>query len=647
MGKTMAYPHIFRPGRIGKMRTKNRLVMPPMVRNYASEDGLVTPRYLDHIARIAAGGVGTMILEASYVSPEGKGFKNELGVHSDAAIPGLRKLAAAAHRHGAKIGIQLYHAGRQTSSKTTGLPPVAPSPVADPTVGEVPKELDVAGIARLVAAYAAGARRAKAAGLDFVEIHGAHGYLITQFLSPFSNKRKDAYGGTPEKRLRFALEVLAAVRAEVGPDYPVTMRISGDEYVPGGLRLRDVQVIAKRLEAAGVDALHVSAGNYASYAQGIMIPPMAMPEAPLAPLAAGVKKAVKSVPVIAVAKIRKPEIAERLIAQGKADFVAVGRTLLADPDWPEKVRKGRLSEISRCVACNQGCISRLFAQEDVWCTVHPETGRERAFAKRPGTKKRVLVVGGGPAGLSAARTAAERGHEVTLYEKSGRLGGQLFPAAAAPHREGWRELREDLVAAVKRLKVDVRLKTEFVPAKFRGKKYDLAVVAIGSSPVRPNIPGIERTVTAISRDVLERPGLVKGRVVVLGGGCAGAQTAEFLAARGHKTTVVEMGKDFALDAPTDERFLLLGRLKKLGVKTFLETKATAIGSGSVEVEDKAGRRSLPADTVVLCLGSRPNDGLVAELKGVARRAVAVGDAKRAGRVTDAVTDGALAALSVG
>ena len=641
----MSYPHVFAPGRIGKMRTKNRLVMPPMVRNYASLDGSVTSRYLDHIERVARGGVGTIILEASYVAPEGKGFLNELGVHSDAMIPGLKKFATAAHQYGARIGIQLYHAGRQTSSKTTGVQPVAPSPVADPTVNEVPHELTEDEIGRLVRSYAAGARRAKAAGLDFVELHGAHGYLIGQFLSRFSNARRDGYGGSLANRTRFGLEVIAAVRAEVGRDFPVTMRLSGDELVPDGLMLKEVQTIAKRFEDAGIDALHVSAGNYASYAQGLMIPPMAIPDGPLVPLAAGVKKAVKKIPVIAVAKIRTPEMAENILKRGQADFVAIGRTLLADPEWPNKVKRGKLGEISRCVACNQGCISRLFAGQDVWCTVNPENGRERAFAKRRGAKKRVLVIGGGAAGLSAARVAASRGHQVVLHEQEARLGGQLRLAAVAPFRKGWTELREDLVRDVVRLGVDVRLKSRFEPADEKGK-YDLAVLAIGSSAVKPKIPGIEGSNVFNSREVLKRPALAKGRIVVLGGGCAGAQTAEFLAAKKHKVTVVEMTANFATDAPTDERFLLLGRLAKLGVVTMLETKATAIGSGSIEVENASGKKRILADTVVLCLGSRPNDGLVSRLRKIAKRVSVVGDAAKVGRVTDAVLDGALAALSV-
>jgi 2,4-dienoyl-CoA reductase-like NADH-dependent reductase (Old Yellow Enzyme family)/thioredoxin reductase len=643
----MPYTLLFSPAKIGKLKLKNRLFMPPMVRNYADEAGLVTPRYVAHIAAIAKGGVGAMLLEASFIRQDGRGFKNELGIQSDKTIPGLKKLVKAAHAGKAAIGIQLYHAGRQTNSGTTGRQPVAPSPIADPTENEVPHQLSVNEIKAIVKAYGAAARRAKKAGMDFVEIHGAHGYLITQFLSPFTNKRKDGYGGTAEKRFRFMAEVYAAVRKAVGQDYPVIVRLSGDELVKGGLRLKDTVAIAKKLEKLGADALHISSGNYASYAQGMMIPPMAVKDAPLAYLAKGVKAAVK-IPVITVAKIRTPELAERLLKNKTADFVAIGRSLLADPEWPVKAKSGKAEEINHCVACNQGCISRLFAQQDVWCTVNPACGRESKFSKpRSGKPKKVLVAGGGPAGLEAALIAAKRGHKVIVYETSSKLGGQLHAAAAAPFRRDWKILFNHLVGELMRRQVTIKLGQALTPEIAAAEKADAVIVATGAQPVRPGIPGINGENVLTARDLLEGKAKAKGRVVVAGGGCAGAQTAEYLAHTGHQVTIVEMTDAVAADAPIDERALLLGRLEKAGVKIMLKTKIKKIAPGQVTIETEKGASILQARTVVVCLGSRGEATLAEKLKPVVKQVIMVGDALKARRVTDAVLEGALAALSLG
>lgn len=638
-------PSLFSQGKIGSMTVKNRLVMPPMVRNYADKNGFVTKKYIDHIASIAKGGVGTLILEASYVSPEGRGFANELGIYSDGCIPGFKKLAAVAHKEDAKIGVQIFHGGRQASSKVSGFPSVAPSPIPEPTVLETPHELKTTEIKRLVAAFGAAAGRAKRAGLDFVEIHGAHGYLITQFLSPFSNKRTDAYGGTPKKRMQFLREVYAAVRNTVGPNFPVTVRLSGDEMVKGGLRLKDTISIAKELEKLGADALHISVGNYASYAQGFMIPPMAQEDGPLLDLAAGVKKVVR-IPVIAVGKLRTPEIAKKALKDGKADFIAIGRTLLADPEWPNKVREGREKEINKCIACNQGCIGRLFAQQDVWCTVNPKTSREGLFAKKPSTPKKVLIIGGGPAGLSAAKTAAERGHEVTLYEKSKKLGGQVLGAASLPYRKDWNVFIQTLIRDVKQLGVTIHLNTEFRTGMIAKNEFEDVIIAIGSSIALPNIPGVDRANVITARDLVDGWSEAKGNVVIAGGGCMGSQVAELLANAGHKVTVVEATGAIAAEAPSDDRELLIARLKQLSIKVLTNTKVKSIGADTVSVEGENGVQTIPADTVVLCLGATPNDGINGELKKLVKKVFVVGDAKQPRRVTEAVAEGALAALAV-
>jgi 2,4-dienoyl-CoA reductase-like NADH-dependent reductase (Old Yellow Enzyme family)/thioredoxin reductase len=641
-----AYPHLFSPGRIGPLTAKNRLVMAPMVRNYAAEDGTSTPRYLAHLRSIAEGGVGTLILEAMYVTMDGRGFPGQLGLHGDHVVDGLRELVEVAHANDALIGPQLYHAGRQTSSAATGTAPVAPSPIPDPLMGEVPRELTVEEIRGLVDAFGAAARRAKDAGCDFVQIHGAHGYLVTQFLSPFTNKRDDEYGGGLQERMRFLKEIVASVRENTDERFPILVRLSGDELVPGGLTLDDTVAIASMLEQAGVDVLDISAGNYASYTRGYLIAPMVRDDGLLVEFAEKVKNTV-SLPVITVGKIRTPELAERIVADGRADLVALGRQLLADPAWPAKAEAGRADLINHCIACNQACIGRLFAGEDVRCTVNPVCGFEEDFARpAPSEPKRVLVVGGGPGGMQAAVTAAQRGHQVVLCEQQQQLGGQLIAAAATPHRQGWEELRRYLEGELQRLEVDVRLGTE-VNADLVGQlQPDTVVVATGSRQIRPNIPGIDDDRVITSRDLLEGRAGAEGHVVVAGGGCAGAQTAEHLAVHGHPVTLVEQFGDIAADAPLDDRSLLIGRLGELEVDVRTNTTLMRVDPQTVTLEDAGGPSDLECGTVVVCLGAEPQTGLVDELRKRGVEVVTVGDVVEPRKVTEAIHEGAQAALAL-
>lgn len=641
-----SYRLLFSPGRIGRLRPKNRLVLAPIVRNYADEDGNATPRYVAHIERIARGGVGTIILEASFVRQEGKGFLRELGIHDDKVIPGLRKLVQAGHRHGALIGIQLFHGGRQASAQISGSQPVAPSAIPDPVVNELPHELTVAEIADIVDAFGCAAKRAKDAGFDFVEIHGAHGYLVAQFLSPFSNHRRDGYGGTPENRRRFLEEVYLAVRGATGEHFPITVRLSGEEAIPGGLTIGDTVATAKRLELLGAAALHISTGNYATYAQGTMIPPMAIPDGVLLPLAQRVKAAV-NIPVIAVGKLRTPELVEEVLEQGKADFVALGRSLLADPDWPAKVAAGKRAEVRHCIACNQGCISRLFAQQSVWCTINPEVGREPEFENlKGGDGRKLLVIGGGPAGMAAARWGALAGFKVVLHEARSVLGGQLLAASAAPHREDWNTLREYLVHELGRLGVEMRLDSRLDAQGVVREKPWAVIVATGSEPIRPSVPASDGMLVATGRDILEQAAAHQGRIVVAGGGCAGAQTAEYLASCGHDVTVLEAEGDIAVDAPIDERMLLLGRLQRHGVKMMPNTRLLSMALGNVVVLSPHETRMLRADMVVLCLGAQPRIDLTVALTGIGLPVRIVGDAAQPRKVTEALAEGALAVLNL-
>ncbi|MGQ9497439.1 MAG: oxidoreductase [Desulfotomaculales bacterium] len=630
---------LFEPVQIGAMQLKNRIVKPPMVTNYATDDGAVTERLKAYHAARARGGVGLIIVEAAYVHPGGRGFSRELGIYADDLIPGLRTLADAVHAHGAKIAIQLYHGGRQTSSKVTGSPIVAPSPIPWAEDQEVPRELTVEGIRALVDAFGEAARRAKEAGFNAVEVHGAHGYLINEFLSPLSNRRTDAYGGTLENRMRFPLEVVAKVREKVGPDFPVIYRLSAVEFVPGGLTMEETAVFAQRLVEAGVNAIHVSAGIYASSA--MIIPPMAVPRGCHVQYAAAIREATGArVPVIAVGRIKDPAMAERILQEGKADLVAMGRALLADPDLPRKAAEGRPDDIRKCIACNQGCIDRLFKDLDITCLCNALCGHEAEydFPAPAAEKKTVLVVGGGPAGLEAARVAALRGHRVILYEAGEALGGQLRLAGKPPHKEDMQDLESFLTTQVAKLGVVVELGRGADAGTVKAVKPNVIVVATGAIPAMPAIPGIEMNHVVPAWDVLDDKVAVGQKVLIIGGGLVGCETAEFLADRGKDVTVVEMMPDVATDVGPLTRAPLLERLDRKKVRLLTGARVQTIEADGVLVEREGRVEKLgDIDNVVIAVGATPNLEFVRSLGETGGTAFyTVGDCAKPRRIIDAI-----------
>lgn len=641
------FPHLFSAGRIGSMVVKNRLFMAPMVRNYADPQGRSTGRYLAHIERIARGGVGAMTLEASFVAPGGKGFTHQLGLHDDTVIPALRQLVDAAHRHGAKIGIQLFHAGRQTESAVCGSTPIAPSALPCPVKRETPQAMTVEQIGVTVRQFGAAAQRAMDAGFDYVELHAAHGYLIDQFLSANSNIRTDGYGGSLGHRMRFLREIYAAVREQVA-SAPIIVRLSAEEGTLHGLTLTETIPIARTLEELGVDAIHVSTGAYGSYQAGQMIAPMSMPDALLARLAEPIAAAV-SIPVITVGKIRTPETAEDLLNCGVANFVALGRPLLADPDWPNKAKVDGLDGINKCIACQEGCISRLFEQKDVQCVVNPDVGREEDVAAlTPMAPRRVMVVGGGPAGMTAALAARRAGHTVDLFEEAERLGGQLFDAEAEPHRPGWTELRRSLVRQVRQEPdLAVHLKTCVTADMICGDPPDTLIIATGSKPRAASWPTGDGIRVLNERTLLEEHLQPSGKVVIAGGGCAGAETAELLAETGCAVTIVDQRGAIATDAPIDERALLLERLRRLDVTLVTDATIVEAGAGRVTVDSPHGRFVIPADTLVLCHGSDADNALAKAVAGRVEQVLCVGDCVAPRRVLNATREGAWAGLALG
>ena len=635
------FTKLFERGRIGSLELKNRLIMPPMATNYASKDGTVTDRQIDYYAERAKGGVGLIIVEVSCVdSPVGRGMARQICIDDDKFIPGLNKLAKAIEKHGAKAAIQLHHAGRQTSSEITGHQPVAPSPIPGPD-GIQPKPLTIKAIDELIIRFAEAAERAKEAGFDGVEIHGAHGYLISQFLSPLSNHRQDAYGGSIQNRAKFLLDIVKAARSKVGKDYPLWCRLSAVEMGVDGITVEETQIVAKLAEKAGVDAIHVSAHQVGPARR----PPMAQPTCYFVPWAQAIKEVV-SVPVIAVSRI-PPEMAEDVIRDGKADFVSIGRQLLVDPYLPQKVQWGKIEDIRPCIYCLTCLDSISWSRGGVRCVVNPTLGREQESAfKRVRNPKKVVVVGGGPGGMEAARVAALRGHEVVLFEEREELGGQLISAAKPPFKDTLEALRQYFAGQMNKLTIELRLRQKFTPDMIKELKPDVVILASGVKPFVPQIPGIGNKKVMQSSEVLM--GAATGdRVAIIGGELVGCETALLLMDKGKKVTIMRRGKELATKVNPLIREPMLARLKYKGatIITGIDYKEIT-DAGVVIITANSEKRVIEADTVVLAAGSTPNIDLAAALKGKVDRVLWVGDCVEPRSIMEAVEEGFKAGLAV-
>jgi 2,4-dienoyl-CoA reductase-like NADH-dependent reductase (Old Yellow Enzyme family)/thioredoxin reductase len=633
---------LFAPGTIGRMEVPNRLVMAPMVVQLAAENGAVTERTVQHYARRAAGGVGLVIVEAAYVAPGGKAFACQLGIDRDALVSGHVELVEAVHRAGARVALQIHHGGARAKPELTGGVLVAPSAVAQDASSVVPRPLGIGEIETLADRFAAAAVRAQHAGYDAVEIHGAHGYLIHEFLSPAANARSDAYGGTRDNRLRFAALVVRRIREAVGARFPILFRLSAE----GGYGIDEAGEIARALAAWGVDAIHVSVGGTAPVA---LVPsdtsPMARPEGWLVSHAAAIKQRV-SVSVIVVGEIRHPAFAEAVIARRQADFIALGRPLLADPDWPRKARAGKDDDIRLCISCDH-CRLALAWTRPIRCLVNPETGRERDFsALTPAApRKRVVVVGGGPAGLEAARRAATRGHHVTLYERAPELGGQLHLAARPPHKAKVEWLTRWLVRQARDAGVALRTSTTFQPDALTEGEVDALVVATGARPLETSVPGARPGQVRSAWEVLaDRPPVTRMAVVVLGGRQMGCETAEFLAEHGNRVTLVSRSRaeDLAGDVVATYRTPLLARLRRLGVAILTGSDVRALADGTALVVDDAGHEAaVAAELVILARGSVPEPAWSGDdLRTKVQAVYAVGDCVEPRIIADALYEGA-------
>ncbi|HWR22833.1 MAG TPA: NAD(P)/FAD-dependent oxidoreductase, partial [Feifaniaceae bacterium] len=617
---------------------KNRVIFPPMGTNFP-KDEMVSQSLIDYHSARAKGGCGLNIVEIAAVHPTSRGERN-LGIYDDKFIPGLKALADAIHAAGGKACIQLWHGGRQTNSSVTGLPIVSASPIPCPRCQEMPKELTQDEIKELVEAYGDGALRAKKAGYDAIELHGAHGYLIAQFMSAYSNHRTDKYGGSLENRSRFALEIIADVRKKVGKDFPVIYRLSSEERVKDGLTFEDTKEIAKMVEKAGVDAIHVSVGVYETL--HYTVPPIDLPVGFNIPGAAAVKRVVR-IPVIAVDRINDPAFANQILEDGNADFIAMGRGQIADPELCNKAQRGELDSIVKCIGCNQGCVDRLLMLgETVSCMRNPSTGRECEYALRPAEKKKkILVIGGGAAGLETATTLSRRGHEVILCEKSGSLGGQFFLAGIAPGKKEMSDAALQMGRTAKRAGVDIRLETEVTKALLGEIGPDEVVVATGSVPFIPNIPGHDKANVVTALDVLKGKKTTGDSVAVIGGGLVGIEISEYLTEQGKKVTIVEMLDEVAKELGMLRKPFAFQYIKDHSIAVYTGATCTEIRDNSLVIEQNGEKKEIKGiDTVVMATGAKPYHAVTDILDEAGIPYHVIGDAKAQGKAIDAIWAGA-------
>lgn len=642
------FEHLFTPITIGGMIVPNRAVMPAMGSAYATPDNKAGDQLVAYLERRARGGTGLIIAEICAVDPRGKALPNELGGWSDDFIPSLARIPEAVHRHGAKVAIQLHHAGRETLSDIIGgAIPEAPSAIPSVIYKQQPCEaMSVERIAEVIQAFAAAARRAQAAGFDAVEIHAAHGYLIAQFLSPFTNHRDDEYGGDDARRSRFLLEVIAAVRKQTGPDFPIIVRVSADEIIDEGFHLDFMRALAPKMVTAGANAINVSVGAYST--PGFLNVASMDTEAGFNLFRARAIKEVVNIPVIGVGRISDPALADEAIARGDADLIAFGRALLADPDFVKKAKEGRASDIRPCIACNQGCIERLLLDMDTMtCTFNPECGQEFLGASKPAEKsKRIWVIGAGPAGLEAALTAADCGHQVEIFEQSSTPGGQLLPASAPPNKEGLKNWLAWIQAQLAAARVTLHLGKKITRADLEAGRPDAVILATGADPCAPAIPGLDNPLVVDARALLLGQAKPVGPAVILGGGHVGMEAADFLISRGVAVTILEQRKRQPVTTHTVRGYWLYKRLRPSGSRLITGAKVTEITGGEVRYIHEGQEASLPASLVVTALGARPNDELKSVLDELGILYVPVGDVNQPRRFLEAVHEGYKAGISL-
>ncbi len=637
-----AYPHLFSPGTIAGVTLENRIVQAPMG-TALIDMGRVTEREVAFQEERARSGIGLVITGAAVVHPTSR-FPARIIVEAwdEGAVETLRLRCEAVQRHGARIFGQLAHLGRESPGGQTDFVPMGPSAIPHDRDPGVPHQMNTADVRMVVEAFGVSAENFKAAGYDGIEVHGAHGYLVAQFLSPASNQRTDAYGRTLEGRMRLLVEIVEEIRSRCGVDYPLGVRLTGDDYAPGGLTLDDTREIAVTLQdVAPVDYLSLTTGMRSYYVKDSTF------EEGFALDMARVLKGDVDVPLIVAGRIRHPELAERALAEGKTDFVGIGRAQLADPEWVAKAREGRADEIRLCIGVVQDCRR---AEGIVACTVHARTGREAEWGppRRAERRRRVVVAGGGPGGLEAARVAAESGHDVVVHERSDVLGGQLRIAAAGPTREELLDFVYYVERELRRLGVEVRLGSEATTETVLADEPDLVVCAGGATPEAPDFVVSAGAPVVTVWDLLGgKVDEIPGRAVVVDDGSGfwhGISAAEYLAQAGAAVELITPARGVGLSIPHESVLNVSRRLGANGVRVRVLCKVLGVTGGTVSVAEgfTAAPSETNADLVVVRTRLRANDGLARELDGAGPALATVGDASAPRRLNHAVFDANLA-----
>jgi len=647
------YRLLFEPFRLGRLELPNRIMMAPMGSNLATTKGEVTERLINHYQTRAQGGAGLIVIEGTSVHSSGRGYPRQLSAAADSFLEGLTALALAVRQAGARVLLQLHHGGRNTDPRVSGRPPLGPSSVRGPVGQYTPESMSLDQIELMVEAFGRAAERALEAGFDGVELHGAHEYLIHQFMTPYCNQRTDLYGGDLEGRLRFPLEIIARIRRKL-KEALISFRLSGSDSVAGGLTVDETGEMARRLKEAGVDLISVTGGVFET--PQLLIPPLDTPHGTHLELASRIREATGG-PVAGVGRINSPAMAELALKRGQVDLVACGRAFLTDPRWPLKAKAGEWRTIRRCVGCNQGCIDYFFAGYPITCLYNPRAGHDAELALRPARKKRsVAVVGGGPAGLEAARVLDLMGHRVVLFEQEGRIGGQVNLALRPPGKGEFGQVIAYYTQALARSRVELKLGHRAGPEIIRDLSPDAVVVATGAVPMNDSMKGLPGPNTFSAHQVLAGRAEVGENVVILGGGNVGLETAHLLLSQGRKVTVIEMGRQIGQDLGPARRYLLMRRLRELKLRRMVKCRVRRIHSDRVSfirTTDNGQRiyqELTGVDTFINALGVRPLDDLALELEELGtiprERVLLVGDALNPGKILDAVTEGARAALRI-